>query len=140
MIPQIFTPITNSQSAGGTSASLRAMHRHAGIVAGDVQLAEIAFGFRQRIEHGLLLRHIDPHRHDALVGAGKAMRGLLDRVFLDVGHHHVGAGLRERGRDAEADAGSGAGDDGGLAGDVHLCGTFLFRRIDLFHQRQAFHR
>ena len=40
----------------------------------------------------------------------------------------------------EANAGSGTGDDGSLAGDVHLRGPFLFRRIDLFHQRQAFHR
>ena len=47
---------------------------------------------------------------------------------------------RERPRDAEADAGGGAGDDGGLAGDVHVQESFLFRRIDLVHQRQAFHR
>ena len=43
------------------------------------------------------------------------MRCLLDRVLLDVGHDDVGTGLGERGRDAETDAGSGAGDDGGLA-------------------------
>jgi hypothetical protein len=71
-------------------------------------------------QNGLLLRHIDPHRHDALVGAGKAMRRLLDCVFLDVGHHHVGAALRERRGDAETNAGSGTGHDGGLAGDVHV--------------------
>jgi hypothetical protein len=97
-----------------------AVHRHAGVVAGDMKFAEVAFCFRQGIENGLLLGHIDLHRHDALVGAGEAMRRLLDRVFLDVGHDHVGAGLRECGGDAEADAGRCAGDDGGLAGDVHL--------------------
>jgi hypothetical protein len=32
------------------------------------------------------------------------LRRLPDRGFLDVGHDHVGAGLRERGRDAESDA------------------------------------
>ena len=96
-----------------------AVHRHAGVVAGDVELAEVAFCLGQGIEHGLLLRHVDPHRHDALVGAGEAVRRLLDRVFLDVGHDDVGAGLGERGRDAEANAGRGAGDDGGLAGNVH---------------------
>ena len=101
-----------------------AVHRHAGIVAGDVELAEIAFGFGQGIEHGLLLRDVDPHRHDPLVGAGEAMSRLLDRIFLDVGHDHVRTGLRERGRNAEANAGSSAGDDGGLAGDVHLARAF----------------
>ena len=80
-----------------------------------MELAEVAFGFRQGIENGLLLRHVDAHRHDALVGAGEAVGCLLDRVLLDVGHDDVGAGLGERGRDAEADAGRGAGDDGGLA-------------------------
>src|SRR5215216_3862827 len=35
-----------------------AMHRHAGVVAGDVQLAEMALGFGQRVEHGLLLRDV----------------------------------------------------------------------------------
>jgi hypothetical protein len=70
------------------------VHRHAGVVAGDVELAEIAFGFHQGIEDGLLLRHIDPHRHDALVGAGKGMRGCLDRVLRDIGHDHVGTGFR----------------------------------------------
>jgi hypothetical protein len=75
-----------------------AVHRHSGVVAGDVQLAEVAFGFRQCSEHRLFLRHVDPHRHDALVGAGQAMRRLLDRVLLDVGHDHVGAGVRKRGR------------------------------------------
>jgi alkanesulfonate monooxygenase SsuD/methylene tetrahydromethanopterin reductase-like flavin-dependent oxidoreductase (luciferase family) len=38
---------------------------------------------------------------------------------------NIRAGLRERGRDAQADAGRGAGDDGGLAGDVyHLRSPF----------------
>ena len=87
-----------------------------------MKLAEIAFRFRQSIEDGLLLRYIDPYRHDALVGAGQAMGGLLDRVLLDVGHDHVGAGFRERGRDAEANAGSGTGDDGGFTGDIHSVG------------------
>jgi hypothetical protein len=94
-----------------------------GIVAGDVELAELLLGLRQGIEHGLLLRHIDPHRHDAFVRAGEAMGRLLDRIFLDIGHDHIGAGLCERGRDAEADAGSSAGNDGGLAGDVHSRGA-----------------
>ena len=96
-----------------------AVHGYAGIVAGDVKLAEIALGLRQGIKDGLLLRYVDPHRHDALVGPGKAVRRLLDRVFLDVCHDNVRAGLRERGRNAQADAGRGAGDDGGLAGDVY---------------------
>lgn len=52
------------------------------------------------------------------------MGGLLDQILLDVGHDHVGAGLREGGRDAETNAGRGAGDDGGFAGDIHSGGTF----------------
>ena len=111
-----------------------------GVVAGDVELAEIAFGFRQGVDNGSLLRHIDPHRHDPLVGAGEAVSSLLDRVFLNVGHDDVGAGLREGGRDSEANARSGAGHDGGFAGDVHAGDTPLFRLLDLLHQRQAFHR
>src|SRR6266436_3864664 len=52
--------------------------------------------------------------HDAFVCAGEAMRGLFDRIFLDVGHDHVGARLGQRRRDTEPDAGSGTGDDRGF--------------------------
>jgi hypothetical protein len=95
-----------------------AVHRHPGIVAGDVEPAELALGRGQGVDHRLLLGHVDAHRHDPLVGAGQGVRRGLDRLLLDVGHHHVGAGLGERGGDGEADAGGGAGDDRGLAGDV----------------------
>jgi hypothetical protein len=71
----------------------------------------------------LLLRDIDPHRHDPLVGAGETMSRRFDRILLDIGHDHVRAGLRQRGRDAEANAGSSAGDNGGLARNVH-CEVF----------------
>src|SRR6185437_2053222 len=101
-----------------------AVHRHAGVVAGDVELAEVAFGLGQGVDDRLLLRYVDAHRHDALVGARQPVGGLLHHIFLDVRHDHVGAGLRERGGDAEADAGGGAGDYGGLAGDVHDAGPF----------------
>src|SRR5215470_1448695 len=124
MTPQIFTPITNSQSPGRQVGHFSAVHRHAGIVAGDVELAKIAFGFSQGIEHGLLLRHIDPDRHDPLVRAGETMSRLLDNILLDIGHDHIRTGLRERGRNAEANAGSGTGYDGGFAGDVHSRGAF----------------
>jgi hypothetical protein len=49
------------------------------------------------------LRHIDLYRHDAFVRAGKAVGRLLHRVFLDVGHDDVGACLRKRSGDSEAD-------------------------------------
>jgi hypothetical protein len=42
------------------------------------------------------------------------MRGSFDRIFLDVGHDHIGARLGKRRRDSEADAGSGTRDDRGL--------------------------
>ena len=58
----------------------------------------------------LLQRHVRPHRHDALVRARPDVRRLLDRIFLDVGHDHVGACLGERRRDAQPDAGSDASD------------------------------
>ena len=74
------------------------MHRHTGIVAGDVELAEVAFGFGQSIEHGLILCDVDPDWHNPLVGAAETMSRLLDRVFLDIGHDHVHTGLRECGR------------------------------------------
>ena len=77
-----------------------AVHRHAGIVAGDVEFAEIAFGFRQGIENRLLLRDIDPHRHNSLVRARETVGRLFDRIFLDVSHDHVGAGLSKRGCNA----------------------------------------
>jgi hypothetical protein len=86
-----------------------------GIVAGDVKLAEVMLRLSGGIDDGLLLRYIDPHRHDPLIGAREAMGGLLDRVLLDVGHNHVGAGFRERSGYAKADAGSGTGDDGGFS-------------------------
>ncbi len=76
-----------------------AVHRHAGVVAGDVQLAEIALGLGQRVQHRLFLGHVDPHRHHTLVGARKRVRRLFDRVLLDVGHHDIGARLGERGGD-----------------------------------------
>ena len=80
-----------------------------------------------------LLRHIDPHRHDTLVRAGKAVGRLFDRVFLDISHDDVGARFRKCGRDSKADARSGTGHNGGLAGDVHEEGSLLFRLFDLFH-------
>ena len=91
------------------------MHRHAGIVAGDVQFAEIAFGLGQRVEHGLFLCHVDAHRHHPLVGAGQSVRRLFDAVLADIGEHDIGAGLGQRGGDAEPDARAGAGDDRGLS-------------------------
>jgi len=110
----------------------RIKEQHAGFVAGDMELAEIALRFGQGIEHGLLLGHIDPDRHHALVGAGEAVGRLFDRIFLDVSHDHVCTRLRERGRNAQPDAGSGAGDDGGLAGDVHSQGAFrMVRFVDI---------
>jgi len=42
------------------------------------------------------------------------VRCLFDRIFLDVGHDHIGARLGKRRRDSEADAGSGTRDDRGL--------------------------
>jgi hypothetical protein len=96
------------------------VHRHAGVVASDVKLAEIAFGFRQGIDDGSLLCHIDPDGHDTLVGAGEAVGRLFDCVLLNVRHNDIGACFSERGRDAEANAGSGTGHDGCLTRDVHV--------------------
>jgi hypothetical protein len=72
MIPQMFTPITNSQSPCGTSV-----------------ICVPCIG--------------TPALLQAMWSLPK-LRRLPDRGFLDVGHDHVGAGLRERGRDAESDA------------------------------------
>src|SRR6516225_9405407 len=102
------------------------MHRHASIVADDVQLAEITFGFGQSIEHGLFLRDIDPQRQHTLIRAGETMSRLLDQIFLDVRHDHVRASLCKRGRNAKPDARSGTRDDRSLTGDVlHLRGPLL---------------
>jgi hypothetical protein len=102
------------------------VHRHAGIVAGDVQLSEITFGFGQSIEDGLFLRDIDSHRQHAFVCAGETVSRLLDQIFLDVRHDDVRSGLCKRGRNAEPDARSGTRDDRGLAGDVvHFQGPLL---------------
>src|ERR1043165_8901896 len=81
-----------------------ARHRHAGIVAGDVELAEATRRLRQRVDHRLLLGDVDPDRQHLLVGAGQLVRGLLHRLLLDVGHHDVGARFGKRRGDAEADA------------------------------------
>jgi hypothetical protein len=88
----MFTPITipNPRHVNHPGA----VHRHIGVVASDVELAEAAFGFSQCIDNRSLLGHIDPHGHDTLVGTGEDVGGLLDRVLLDVGHDDVGAGLR----------------------------------------------
>jgi len=95
------------------------VHRHAGIVAGDVELAEAVFRLGQGVDHRLLLGDVDPDRQHLLVGAGQPVRRLFHRVLLDVGHHHVGASLGQCRGDAETDAGGGAGDDGCLAGNLH---------------------
>jgi hypothetical protein len=63
----MLTPITNSQSSGGTSTSLVPCIGTPALFAGDVQFAKITFGFGQSIEHGLFLRDIDPQRQHALV-------------------------------------------------------------------------
>ena len=115
MIPQTLTPSTNSQSARGTSVMPDAVHRHAGIVAGDVQFAEIALGLGQRVDHRLFLGHVDPTGITCLLVPDRSVRRLFDGVLLDVGHHDIGAGLGQRGGDAEADARAGAGDDRGLS-------------------------
>ena len=91
------------------------MHRNAGVIASNMQLAEVTLRFRQSVEDRLFLCHIDPHRHHALVGAGQAVRRLLDRFLLDIGHDHVGTGLGQSGRDAKPDPGRRASDDRGLA-------------------------
>jgi hypothetical protein len=62
--------------------------------------------FLRRPPTRLLQRHPDLHRQDAFVRPGEAVRGLFDRIFLDVGHDHVRARLGKRRRDTEADAGS----------------------------------
>jgi hypothetical protein len=92
-----------------------AVHRHAGIVAGDVELAEATRRLGQRVDHRLLLGDVDPDWQHLLVGAGQLMRCLLNRILLDVGHHDVGAGFGKGRGDAEADARGRAGDDGCLA-------------------------
>jgi len=48
-----------------------AVHRHAGIVKDDVELAEAALGLGQRVESRLLLSDVDPDREHLLVGAGQ---------------------------------------------------------------------
>jgi len=58
-----------------------AVHRHAGIVAGDVQFAECALGFRQCVNDGLLDCDVTPHRHDAFVRPRESVRGLFDASF-----------------------------------------------------------
>ena len=68
------------------------------------------------------------------------MSSLFYRVLLDVRHHNVGARFRKCSRDPKADARGGTGYNGGLAGNVHVRSDLLFRLIDLFHKRQAFHR
>ena len=89
---------------GGHVGELDTVHRHAGIVAGDMKFAERPFGLGKCVKHGLFLRHIDAHRHDALVGAGQAMGSLLNSSFLNVGHDHIGTGFRQRRCDAETNA------------------------------------
>ncbi len=91
------------------------VHRHAGIVAGDVELAEATLRLGQRVDHRLFLGDVDPDRQHLLVGAGQLMRCLLYRILLDVGHDDVGTGFGKGRGDAEADARGGAGDDGCLA-------------------------
>ena len=86
--------------SGGHADELGAVHRHARIVASDVELAEVALGFGQRVDYRLLLRHVDPNRQDTLVGAGQGGCRLLERFGLDVGHDHIGAGRCEGGCDA----------------------------------------
>jgi hypothetical protein len=96
-----------------------AVHRHAGVVAGDMELAEAALGLAERVDHRLLLGDVDPDRQHLLVGAGQKVGCLLHVVLLDVGHHHVGTCFGERRGDAEADPRGGPGDDGCLARNLH---------------------
>jgi hypothetical protein len=63
------------------------VHRVAGIVAGDMQLAECALGFRQCINDGLLDCDVNPHRRNAFVGTRERVRRFFDCIFLDVGLH-----------------------------------------------------
>ena len=122
MIPQMLTPITNSQSPGGTStilvpcigtpALLQAMWSLPKLRSASARASSTDCSCVTSIRTGMT-RLLVPERPCA---------ACFDRIFLDIGHDHVGAGLGERGRNAEADAGSGAGDDGGLAGDVSIRG------------------
>src|SRR5207237_1957859 len=115
MIPQMLTPMTNCQSPGGTSTSptpcigtpalLQAMWSLPKLRSASARASTTDCSCVTSIRTGMT----------RLLVPREAMGRLLDRVFLDVGHDHVGADLCERGRYAEANAGSGAGDDGGLA-------------------------
>src|SRR3546814_2632217 len=102
---------------------------HAGIVDEDVDGAEFVDAFLHQAFDLVRLRQVGAIIADAdLVRVLDAPTGLLDLGGVaETVQHHVGALGGEGGRHREADAGSRAGDEGGLAFEEHA-GPFYFAR------------
>ena len=85
-----------------------------GVVAHDVERAELLDGARGQRIHGGSLGHVGANREHLGAARADLLGGDLERVVLDVGHHHAHALRRESIRQRPADAAGRAGDDGDL--------------------------
>src|SRR5215471_1530811 len=126
----MLTPITNSQSSSGTSISRVPC-------IGTPALLQATWSFPKARSTCARASTTDCSSVTStrtamtrLFVPREGVSRLLDRNFLDVSHDHVGARLGERLSNVEADAGSGTGDDCGLARDVlHPRGSLLASNI-----------
>ena len=93
----------------------------AGVAAGHVEGAECLLGLGGRVDHLLLVGHVGHHGDDlgVRIHAADAVGGLV-HVRVEVDHADLRAVLDVRLRNALAESGRGAGDDGDLAFELAL--------------------
>ena len=106
---------------------------YGGAVDEDVHGAEgLVRGFHQ-VNHVFLLAHVgaaEYHPVSAESRLGQDGQGVVPLLLGTAGDHHIGAALEQPQGNVEAEAGGGAGDNGGLAPDgEHL--LHGARRLDV---------
>jgi hypothetical protein len=100
----------------GRQLGQRSDLRHTGIVDDDVEPAELADGALDQGVHLGVARHVGGDHDGPPACPRRELGGLLERSLGTGRQSHVGARFRQRHRDGSAEAATGAGDDGDLAG------------------------
>ena len=88
MTPQRLTPRIQRQSSSGTS-QIGPARADAGVVVDEVHGAELLQGPVTQVADRRGVGHVGHGGDDVGAGRGELVRGLLERVLLDVGEHDL---------------------------------------------------
>jgi hypothetical protein len=112
--------------------------RNAGVVDEDRHRTERGLGVRNNRDQILGVRHIEPDRYAGSARGANFCGEFVESLGAAPGQRHFRAGFRQHDREAAAEAGRRAGDEGDLAGQVdvevggrevrHVQVTVLFSR------------